>query len=152
MARKLFVKWLGRAVAVNARSGGLDKLLDSSPETDVQQVEGPGAVGFEIDPGVIHGLPDTGPGRQIDNSFHPGLPIQNGRQCLSITNVRLVKREVRTAFQPTQPPVLESHVVSVVEIVQSDDLVATFQKKSSHSGSDKPGRSRDQISSHPALH
>ena len=68
--------------------------------------------------------------------------------ALRSPDVRTRKRKTGQTQEPTQPPILQTNVVGIVEIVDTDDFVSLREQKLGDFRADEPGGSRDEVSTH----
>ena len=65
-------------------------------------------------------------------------------QGVEITEVKPVKHKVRLRFKARETPILEPHVVGVVEVVDPDHLVAAVEQQGADAPCDEPRTAGDE--------
>jgi hypothetical protein len=66
----------------------------------------------------------------------------------AVADIQLVKLEAGVAGDLGEPPLLEAHIVRVVQVVDADDGVAVGQQQFRDLRADKPGCAGDEIGGH----
>jgi hypothetical protein len=79
------------------------------------------------------------------------LRIEQAVKRWAIADVELVESEVRVMLDLIQAPVLEAHVVGVVEVVHTDDGVAVGEQQLGDLGGDEFSDAGYEILGHLAL-
>lgn len=100
-------------------------------------------VGVDVDVRPFDGETDAGLRCKVGNGFWPDIREEGGRRrtvCQVLSN----EAEALVGLQPGQPRMLQTNVVVVVEIVNSDDLVTTGQQRLGNMHADEPGNPRQK--------
>lgn len=66
----------------------------------------------------------------------------------AVADVEAMEFEIGFSFELREPPVLKANIVSIVEIVDTNDTVGMNQEEFCNFPADEAGSSRDQYSRH----
>jgi hypothetical protein len=72
-------------------------------------------------------------------------------QAVAVANVQPVELEARPTLQLRQAPLLQAHVVGVVQVVHAHDGMAICQQELGDLRSDETGNAGNQVSSHQVV-
>ena len=137
--------------AVDRAGRGVDQVLDPVVPAPLQHIEMAHQVGFGVGMGILQRVAHPSLGSQVDYPIEALL----GKQCrhsLAVGQVQLDEADIGTPGQIHQARLLQRDVVVVVEIVDTDDLVAMAEQAFGHGVSDKAGHAGNKkLHNHPML-
>ena len=113
----------------------------------LHDVECPDHVRFDIGPGVLERVPDTGLGREVDDHVGPKL-VSDRLHQLAVLEHTLGEAVVRVALQDRVPLPLEVNVVVVGHPVVAVDDRALIQQQPSEVEPDEAGGPCDEVPCH----
>src|SRR5687768_11273103 len=125
-------------------------------DAEVEQVEGASVIRVVVDPGVLDRRPDAGARGEIEDAVEgstsgtvraPGA--KDAVETGAVADVDDIELEPLPAPEPVEAPVLEAHIVRIVQVVDAYDLVAALEQLLYDHGADEPRRPRHQIP-HPS--
>ncbi len=124
--------------AVDRAARSVDQVLDPVVAAALQDVGEAGQVGVHIGHRVLDGVTDPGLGGEVDDPLRP-VPRKGLGDGGSVVDVD-AQFPVAVVFEGAREPgLLQPHVVVVVEVVDSDDLVAARQESQGERGTDEAG-------------
>src|ERR1035437_1331055 len=118
-------------------------MIDVIVPTRFKHVAEANQIALNIDLWILQGIAHTGLRRQMNDP----VELLDGKQaCHSrrIGNIHMHKVEVGVGFQTFKTSQLEFWIVVIIEVVESNNLVATIQKLTRNVHADKTGYSGDE--------
>jgi hypothetical protein len=106
-------------------------------DAHAEQVQRAGYVRVDVDLRVLHRLTDTSPCGQVENS----VELVRGKQLLhgvEIGDIPAHHAETLARLELLEPPVLQSDIVRVVQVVDADDYVTALQEQFRNRGTNEP--------------
>ena len=104
----------------------------------------PHGIAFHERPGNFHRGTYARPRRQVDDPIQWGC-AQLLVERLAVGDIQLKKMKALATEQPVKPPVFQTDIVSVVEIIDPHHTVAFVQEHFGDARPNKAGAAGDQI-------
>ena len=113
--------------AVDAGRRGQHEFGHLAGSARVEQVQCSDEVGFVKDPRVHNTVTDSGASSQIDDCIDGEFGEQVG-EGLAVRDVDAPKRETWAVLESCEPPLLEAWIISVVEVVDPENVLPAGQQ------------------------
>ena len=97
---------------------------------------------------IFHAVTHTCTGRQIEYGIKFAFPIKEFFQAFLILDVKFVEVKLFSMFMSlelTKSPILESNIIIIVEVVDSNYSIPMVEQFPTDLGGDEPSDSGDQI-------
>ena len=116
------------AAPIQARGGGEHELAHAVPVTQLQQVQRSLDIGLDVDPRILHRLPNTGTSSQVDHRVEGTVRTPDLLNGVHVGDVGELKREAGLALQSLEAIVLQPDIVGWAHVIDAVDLVPLLQK------------------------
>jgi len=114
----------------------------------LQHRQGTGEVAVCVGKGVVQGVAHPGLGTEVDHPIEPLPGTLAGKECrhgLPVREIATLEAKPGQRQEPGQARLLQAHLVVVVEIVETDHLVALLDEPLRQVKPDEAGGAGDEI-------
>ena len=117
------------------------------PVHQLHEVQGALRVRAQVDVRILDAVADPGAGGEIEDGIET-VRGKNGLELVEILNVGLDEGEPLTPLEGRETVALHADVVSVVQIIETDDLDSLIEKEFRDARSDESGGAGDEDGFH----
>ena len=117
----------------------LSLVMPTAFENVQEPIDVTGGVGVRID----QGIPDAGLRRQMHHAPN-GMLFEERRYTRTIGQIQFDELKLGMRTQAGQPRFLETHVIVVIQIVQTEHGVTAIEQSPAHMRPDKSGGAGDE--------
>jgi hypothetical protein len=136
-----------RVRPIDGARRGKNKVLDAGLPASLQDVAESDEVGIDVGSRVLQRVADARLRTHVDDRLR-SLHAEEARHSRAVCQIEAMEAEARVARQLGEPCLLQPGIVVVVEVVETDHLVAARQEELADVESDEPGGAGDEDAAH----
>ncbi|MNH13311.1 hypothetical protein D3C79_728790 [compost metagenome] len=129
--------------AVHRTARGVDQVVGAMVPTGFQHIEETHQVRLPVDIRVVQRVAHPGLGRQVHH-LGKSVLLKQAHQGRFVDDVHFPEAKTRQSLQHLEACVLEFHVVIVVEVIDTNDLLTLAAQALDRMKADETGRTGDQ--------